>query len=590
MSVPVSEKSFRERYLALLEELKDNPRQLDVIESTSHCIALAGPGSGKTKTITAKVARLLYEEVPHPRGVACITYSTECASEIALRLSRLGIEPSSRFFLGTVHSFCFNHIARPFGAIGGHPISDQVAEEGVQKALKQQALKLADFDTRNSSIKRFDAFRREPLSRTESWASEDPRRSQVVLHYERALQEHGATDFDEMVRIAVTLVHTQDWVGKVIQAKFPVIVVDEYQDLGYGLHKLVTKLQESGVRLIAVGDPDQSIYSFTGARPALLQDLYDRHLPKGEAVALTKNYRCAQRIIDLSVVALGQERAYEAHRADDGFVEPHIIAGGMEAQAAYAIDVLIPRLEAAGISRGEIGLLYRDKNACKAIADVLNAKRMSFRGGKDVRYPKTPLTDMIELAALWSIQGLENDEPRLSTVLSRWRQVLNVDPSSSIGFAAKSKFINFLWGHRDPDLAFSEWLRGLCDLGIAEMLESVPEKEREQKAFTTLIEATAQEGKLLGWSLKEFASTRLKGQLPHLITIHSSKGLEYDAAIIMGLEGLPSKVENEERRKLYVAMTRARKVVHLLWSGETPPLIRSFIKSAGLTPFVVDNT
>lgn len=544
---------------------------------------MAGPGSGKTKTITAKIARLLYEEIQSPRGVACITYSNECANEIAIRLSHLGIEPSSRFFLGTLHSFCFNHIARPYGAMGGHSIADQVAEEARQKALKRQALKQAGFTTTPDDIKRFDAFRRESLPRSEDWSKDNPKRRQAVLHYENALQSYGATDFEEMVRIAVTLVHTHEWVGKVMQAKFPVIVVDEYQDLGHGLHKLVTKLQEYGVRLIAVGDPDQSIYSFTGARPTLLQELYEKHLPKGEAVTLTKNYRCGQRIIDLSLAALGQERAYEAHRTEDSYVAPHIVGGGLSAQAAYAIDVILPRLEAEGIPRGEIGLLYRDKNACKAIAEVLNAKRVSFRGGKDVRYPKTPLTDMIELAALWSIQGLESDEPRLSTVLNRWRQVLNVDPNSSTGFAAKSKFVSFLWSHRNPDMALSEWLRGLCDLGIAEMLENVPETEREQKALTALTEATTQEGKLLGWSLKEFAMTRLKGRLPHLITIHSSKGLEYDAAIIMGLDGLPPEVDEEERRKLYVAMTRARKAVHLLWSGDAPPLIRDLVEHSCLT-------
>jgi len=91
-------------YLKATDELRENPGQWAAYNSTGHCVVLAGPGSGKTKTLTLKLARLLSEEVAEPRGVACITYNNECARELENRLDALGINPGGRIFVGTVHS------------------------------------------------------------------------------------------------------------------------------------------------------------------------------------------------------------------------------------------------------------------------------------------------------------------------------------------------------------------------------------------------------------------------------------------------------------------------------------------------------
>lgn len=580
MSAHVSERSFQQRYLALLDELKENPQQFEVLASQGHCIALAGPGSGKTKTITAKVARLLNEEVASPRGIACITYSNECANEIAHRLSQLGIEPSSRFFLGTVHSFCFNHIARPYGAMAQMPIANEVATDAEQLHLKREALAYAGVPIKRATERSFDALRREPLSRMGVWYGDHPKLGKAIVYYERVLAERGKTDFNEMVRVAVTLVHQHPWVANVLRAKFPVIVVDEYQDLGYGLHRLVTRLQTSGVRLVAVGDPDQSIYAFAGAKPHWLIELYEKHLKTNEAFRLHKNYRCGQRIIDLSILALGQERSFEATRGENGVIEAYSAEGGHSAQITHAVDVILPKLVAQGVPLGEVGFLYPNAGVCRSIADVLTARGIAFRGGKDVRYPKTAVTEMIELAALWAIEGVHNPDIRLSTVLSRWRQVLEIDLSSSAGLAAKKAFVGYLWRHRTPSLSLSSWLQGLCALGIDTQLGSIAEKDREQRALAGLVAAASSLGPLHSWTLKDFAMTRVKGKMPQLVTIHSSKGLEYDVTIIIGLESLSftNIVNDEDKRKLYVGLSRARKSVHLYWSGEAQPIIADLVR------------
>src|SRR5262249_38681400 len=106
-------------YLLAAEDLRDNPGQWRVYESRGHCVVLAGPGSGKTKVITTKLARILAEDVRPPRHVACITYSNECARELRRRLKRLGVDDRSRAFIGTVHSFCLQQVLRPFAHLAG---------------------------------------------------------------------------------------------------------------------------------------------------------------------------------------------------------------------------------------------------------------------------------------------------------------------------------------------------------------------------------------------------------------------------------------------------------------------------------------
>ena len=101
-------------YLAAAEELRRNPDQWAAYNSEGHCLVLAGPGSGKTKTLTVKLARLLAEDVQVPRGIACITYNNECARELENRLETLGINPGGRVFIGTVHSFSLTQIVLPY--------------------------------------------------------------------------------------------------------------------------------------------------------------------------------------------------------------------------------------------------------------------------------------------------------------------------------------------------------------------------------------------------------------------------------------------------------------------------------------------
>ena len=131
-------------YLKAAEDLRDNPGQWQAYESKGNCVVLAGPGSGKTKTLTIKLARMLAEDVRPPRGVACITYNTECAAELRRRLDFLGVQEAANLYVGTIHSFCLRNIILPFGRVAGLKLPAQllVAPPSVQDQVFDQAFEI----------------------------------------------------------------------------------------------------------------------------------------------------------------------------------------------------------------------------------------------------------------------------------------------------------------------------------------------------------------------------------------------------------------------------------------------------------------
>ena len=208
-----------------------------------------------------------------------------------------------------------------------------------------------------------------------------------------------------------------------LQAKFPVLAVDEYQDLGVALHRIVKRVAfDGGVRLFAVGDPDQSIYGFTGADGALLQELAERE--DVERVQLQLNYRSASRIVSASEMALGEARGYQSNDPDRQAVIAFVECDdGLEGQAAHAVAEIIPAALAAkpGRALGDIAILYRDYRAGDVVAEAVGRSGPRFvRVDTAAPYRKVALTSWIEDCAAWCAGGWREARPQLRGLLDRW--------------------------------------------------------------------------------------------------------------------------------------------------------------------------
>lgn len=307
-------------------ELRRNDQQLEAVHEHGHCVVLAGPGSGKTKTLTVAMARALLEDVQEPRGIACITYNNECALELESRLGQLGVEPSEQVFIGTVHSFAVSQVIAPYARCilpdlspGFRVATSTECRSAVRTAYE---MTIADGGDPLGRWRFAEAKRRRDVDREASdWSQTNPELASFIEAYEEELRRRDLIDFDDMPLLAFRMIQANPWIGEALAARYPILFVDEYQDLGHALHELVLKLCfEAGMRLFAVGDPDQSIYQWTGANPQLLVGLTGR--PGVRTIQLRFNYRCCTRIIDASMAALGEERDYEAPKGVERQVIP----------------------------------------------------------------------------------------------------------------------------------------------------------------------------------------------------------------------------------------------------------------------------
>ena len=567
-------------YLIAAEDLRRNAQQWSAYESLGHCVVLAGPGSGKTKTLTIKLAKMLAEDVRPPRGIACITFNNQCVRELQKRLGILGVENGARAFIGTVHSFCLRNVVEPYAKLAGMPIPEPLA---VATPREQDRLFAATVNTiigdENPSRFRtpFNEFRRTIIDRSsEQWGADDCY-ARLVVKYEQLLYEEGKIDFDGMVMLGLKLIRNHSWVRKALQAKFPILVVDEYQDLGVPLHQIVLALCfDAGIRLFAVGDPDQSIYGFTGARPALLNELAVREDVK--TIRLQLNYRCGKTIIAASETALPGSRGFESADGHTGTVQEHYCPDGFEHQIELAVNTLIPQALARNQERqfGDIGVLYQNRDQGEQIAAAVEAAGIPYvRFDQGNPYPQTPLTQWLEDCASWCAGGWRHGDPRLSELICTWLR-FNPSATTDSGRATyRRQLVKFLFENRTPDILLSTWLANMKNRRFWVSLETDATMADEREALEALSNSTTDGNPLARYTVANFAGQRGSPDRLNLTTIHSAKGLEYDVVIILGLdEGrfpytykASDQSIAESRRLFYVALTRAKHEVHLLWSG-----------------------
>ncbi len=565
------------QYLIAAEQLKKNPGQWQAYESTGNCVILAGPGSGKTKTITVKLARMLSEDVRVPREIVCITYNNHCAREIKKRVSELGLGESSRVFVGTLHSFCLRHIVLPFARLTAlpkkYPIT--VASTSEIERLQQRAIDdILGYGRWDSSI---DKYRREHLDRQDaSWQEDDENAARVIEAYENYLDGEGLIDFDGMILIGLYLVENFSWIRKALIARFPILVVDEYQDLGHALDRIVQNLCfKAGMRLLAVGDPDQSIYGFTGAEPSLLMKLADRK--DVETIRLRLNYRCGSTIIEASEIALGERRNFKSGIRDPGEVFFHEKPDGIESQAEFICEELIPEVlgRKPGRALGDVAVLYIDKNDGNSIATAVSQQGWPFvRIDGNSPYQPSPITYWLEDCAAWCAGGWRTGTMRLSDLIRRWLSFNESLRSEKEQRACRIELVKFLHTNRAANMLLNEWLTLFYANGLGACLEREPRLRDDKERVERLVEISSQNGPVHGWSIAFFGGQCGSPEHLNLTTLHSAKGLEYDVVIIPGLEEgrIPyyndgAMAIREKKRLFYVGLTRARHEVHLVYSG-----------------------
>lgn len=555
-----------------------NHGQREAVDSQVDTVVLAGPGSGKTETLAVKAA-LVLTEVESPRGLACITYTRSAAQEIRSRVTQLGVRPGYRLVAGTLHSFCLRQILRPYAALVGEP--DLAKREVMGKRAADLHLKDAE-QTIGASVSAVDLQVIRGLVVVDGDLSDfSERQVEVAEHFVSTMADAKVIDFDGMVYEALRLVQDYPIVRELTAARFPWLLVDEYQDLGPALHVLVQALRGSGeIKVFAVGDPDQTIMQFTGADSDYIESLEkDGYHP----VILPFNYRCAPNIVRAAAGALTVERDYEPdpERSDEGEVLALEVPGGMAAQMAKVVNEVLPsylqRFEAH-----EIAILYTGKGwYLDQIVAALRSAEIPFSLERDERFAQLgEIVGWLQRCAQWSIDAWAERQGRFRPLADDLRELLIEvgHPAGQTSLAAAEFLYPLIEEPVDPDMLLADWLSTFVGaLGLDDLLKKSPHRAQDLEALSELLDVVRRRN--AGLLVQAFAGPiRRPGRIV-VTTYHSSKGREFDAVILPGLQDgiIPSawrprgrswQFENIDHalKRFYVAVTRARHSLALVWS------------------------
>lgn len=566
-----------------LHEISKDAMQLKAYESDNNTVLIAGPGSGKTTVLTLKVMQLLSEKIFSPRGLACLTYNNEAAREFECRLIKLGLEKRKNIFLGTVHSFCLTEILIPFASL--YPqykipspikIISQTQKQDLFNAQKYEGdPKLSDVDkerTRNIN----------GISRV-SLGSYDIA-LKAAISFEEILIENGYLDFTSMIKKSVELIQNESYVRKALEAKYPWIIIDEYQDLGKPLHELIlTLLNKTEIKIFAVGDADQSIYDFQGAAPEYLIELSKRS--DVSCIHLKNNYRSSQIIVNASELILDCNRGYIAAGKLQNFPTTFEFIEcdrGMKEQYEKIIEQIC-RFHTKGIPYHEIAVLMSGRTELNALAQECSKHNIpTYITQKTLKLTK--LIIWLQNCANWTI---DKYSVSLDDIYSTWRSFISQKQfiSDDDFFLLKKKIFLTLIESKAYTNNLLKWLSYLNnEIGIVSTFSDLERYSEELTNFNQLIKMVQNHDTQL--TIKFLTKLGIPENQVILTTRHSSKGLEFDIVILPGMEdgSFPKyfrkskREQDEDRRICFVSISRARKKCILIRSKELKNKYNNWVK------------
>lgn len=554
-----------------LQEISEDDMQFAAYKAVNNTVVIAGPGSGKTTVLTLKVMQLLAEMIYPPRGLACLTYSTEAVREFKSRLVKLGLEKRKNVFLGTVHSFCLSEIITPFAALYPQykiPLPIRIISEAEKNRLfnsqnYEGTPKLIDVDKeRTRNIKGISRVAIESYDIA----------LKAAISFEELLIQNEYLDFISMVKKSVELIKNESYVRKALEAKYPWIIVDEYQDLGKPLHELIlTLLNLTRIKVFAVGDADQSIYDFQGAAPDYLIELSQRQ--DVSCIHLKNNYRSSQTIVDASEYVLKSSRGYIAsgklqdYHAKLEFIE---CSKGMDEQYERVIEQ-ISRFHTEGIPYHEIAVLVGNNKQVTELAQECSRQNIPAYIARQT-FRLTDLIIWIQNCAKWVSDkcSVSFDE-----ICSTWKSFISQKRiiSEDDYFLLKRTIFQTLTASKVYKDNLSEWLCYLDKkVGIVSAFAASERYPDEIDNYNKLLETARSHDTQL--TIKFLTRLGIPENQVVLTTRHSSKGLEFDVVILPGMEkdSFPSYYDNtprklaEARRLCFVSVSRARKACILIRS------------------------
>ena len=605
-------------------------------------LILAGAGSGKTRVITYRIAYLIQKEYATPYDILAITFTNKAADEMRTRIFRL-LDNSQGMWIRTFHSTCAKilrdtlfhrkHLQELIGVSGNFTIYDEYD----QTSLIKECLNDLNIDVKNYS----PAFVGSCINRIKQDLQtidtiDNDLICSIYKYYNKKLIEYNAVDFGDLIMKVVEIFKNDKDTLKYYHERFKYLLVDEYQDTNRAQYVLTKLLAEKNRNLCVVGDDDQSIYSWRGAEIRNILD-FEKDFPDAVVIKLEQNYRSTKTILE-AASAVVKNNAYRKPKVlwsnnEDGEKVEFFAAEDVYLEAAYAARK-ITLLKLRGVDLSKVAIFYRVNYQSRVLEECFVRFQIPYEVVGSLRFYErveiknvlaylkvinNPM-DSVSLKRIINVPSRKIGYVTIEKVssyskentISLYEALLRVDDIENIDKNTKKRITHFMKMLKEFTVLRDRL--NLCELTLQVMeesgyLESFGQDKTDKDYFRRknveelLIsiqdynrqhpEATLQ-NYLGDVSLRsEIDEWDASAPRVSLMTLHNAKGLEFDTVFIVGLEDglIPHRKSQEdeqqyeeERRLLYVGITRARKKLFLTYAKQRDMLRGGFMYTA-ISPF-----
>ena len=605
----------------LLNDL-NNMQKKAVEQVSGPCLVIAGAGSGKTKVLTYKIAYLIEENDVKPWNILAITFTNKAANEMKERVQALVGDQISDIWLGTFHSICVRILRRFIDRIG-YDKSFVIFDTTDQKSVVKNCLKDLNIDPKlfpeKNVLNEISNAKNEllyPTAYKEKYGNDYRKKviGNIYEVYQARLKENNAIDFDDIINFTIKLFMENSDVLDYYADKFQYILVDEYQDTNKAQFKLISLLAKKYNNVTAVGDNDQSIYSFRGADISNILN-FEKDFPGTNIIKLEQNYRCTGNILKAANSVIKHNNAKFDKKLwtenDDGAL-PSVYCGDDEyGEASYVVSQIHRLRREEYLKYSDFAILYRMNSQSRAIEDVLRREDIPYKiiGGLKF-YERKEIKDTIAYLRLVANQSdnlsfarIINEPKRgigktsmdniteiaVENSISMYDVVKNADMYLPKIYNSTRDFVNCIEKFKNAEIPIAEIITGvLKESGYMEALkiENTDEaKTRIENIEEFITVANEFEKESADKSLVEFLNSislssdtdnlEESDDMVTLMTLHSAKGLEYPVIFLVGMEegifpGYQSMNDDseleEERRLFYVGITRAKQFLFMTFA------------------------
>ena len=625
-----------------------NPAQREAVEKTEGpVLILAGAGSGKTRVLTTRIGHLIEDKGVQPANILAITFTNKAANEMRERVEETLESDASDMWISTFHSCCVRILRKDINRIGYnrsfviYDSADQVTL--VKDCLKELNLNDKVFEPKmiistisGAKDKLYDPKQFKAMHMNDNRMSKI---ADVYALYQDRLKRNSALDFDDLIFKTVELLKSDKEVLDYYRNRFKYIMVDEYQDTSKAQYELIKILAKEHQNICVVGDDDQSIYGWRGADIRNILE-FEKDYDDVHVVKLEQNYRSTQIILDAAntVISNNIERKRKrlwSEKKDGELIKIQVAQDEIE-ESDFVADMIAKISIEQNRSYKDFAVLYRANAQSRSVEDALNRSQIPYNiyGGSKF-YERKEIKDLI--AYLRVIQNPQDDisikriinVPRRGIGLrtiekiedraslkqeSIYSVLIDIETNSEISTKARNSISEFV----DNVIGTLRTMREVYPVSklIEKVIESIDyygyidelykgdkeeaeERKDNVKEFISVAMEFEQNSEekdletfLTGVALTSESSEEEEIDKVSLMTIHTSKGLEFPVVFIVGMEdGLfpiaravrsmsDSEIE-EERRLCYVGITRAKEILYLTLTqkrtlyGKTNPSIAS---------------